>query len=58
MPTDDTILDFPCSFPIKAMGKTAHDFDALVVSLIRQYYPDITEGMNNENFYRSHSFST
>ena len=36
-PEEETLLEFPCSFPIKAMGKTADDFEALVVSLIREH---------------------
>ena len=34
---EDTLLEFPCSFPIKAMGKTADDFESLVVSLVREH---------------------
>lgn len=30
----DTALEFPCSFPIKAVGEGADDFEALVLSLI------------------------
>ncbi|MBI3771923.1 MAG: DUF493 domain-containing protein [Gammaproteobacteria bacterium] len=39
----DTLLEFPCEFPIKAMGLASADFDALVVSLIRQYVTDLSE---------------
>ena len=41
---DESLLSFPCDFPIKAMGKTEDDFDALVVGLIRNHCPDILEG--------------
>ena len=44
METDDSLLEFPCDFPIKAMGKATGDFDALVVSLIRRHCPDLREG--------------
>ena len=44
MPSDDSILDFPCEFPIKAMGKADEDFDCLVVGLIRKHSPDLVEG--------------
>jgi len=42
--TEDTLLEFPCQFPIKAMGLAIDDFDAIVVSLIRPHVDDILEG--------------
>jgi putative lipoic acid-binding regulatory protein len=38
---DDQLLEFPCSFAIKAMGLAEDDFDALVVSLVRQHVDDL-----------------
>ena len=40
---EETLLEFPCSFPIKVMGKAADDFDALVVSIIRRHSPDFSD---------------
>ena len=40
---DDQLMEFPCSFAIKAMGLATDDFDALVVSLIRPHVKDLTE---------------
>jgi len=40
----ESLIEYPCDFPIKAMGKTSDDFDALVVSIIREYLPDLNEG--------------
>lgn len=39
-----TQMEFPCEFPIKAMGNADEDFDAVVVSIIRRHAPDISEG--------------
>ena len=44
MDIDESPLTFPCSFPIKAMGRNRENFDALVVGLIRKHSPDIREG--------------
>lgn len=43
-PTDETLLEYPCDFPIKAMGPNTEDFEALVVSLVRRHAPDLGEG--------------
>ncbi len=36
---DDSLLVFPCSFPIKAMGRMDDDLEALVVELIGRHVP-------------------
>jgi uncharacterized protein len=32
-------LQFPCSFPLKAMGYNDDDFEALIVSIVRRHVP-------------------
>ncbi|RKZ95233.1 MAG: DUF493 domain-containing protein [Gammaproteobacteria bacterium] len=41
---NETLLEFPCDFPIKAMGESSADFDAIVVSIVRKHADDINEG--------------
>ncbi len=41
---EDTIMSFPCQFPIKAMGIADDGFEVLVISLIRKHVPNILEG--------------
>lgn len=40
---EDSLMEFPCSFPIKAMGIARDDFDSLIVEIVRKHSPDITE---------------
>ena len=45
MSTDqDTLFDFPCRFPVKAMGRDADGFEATVVGIVRRHAPDLGEG--------------
>ncbi len=44
MSKQETLLEFPCNFPIKAMGLFDAQFEALVVSLVRKHTPDLGEG--------------
>jgi uncharacterized protein len=37
-------LQFPCEFPIKAMGRAATGFEALVVGIVRRHAPGLGEG--------------
>ena len=41
--TDQSPLQFPCTFPIKAMGRSSETFDALVVEIVRRHVPDLGE---------------
>lgn len=37
IPSDDSPLQFPCRFPIKAMGRHSESFQAIVVQIIRSH---------------------
>lgn len=41
---EETLLKFPCDFPIKVMGRAEPGFDELIVELVRKHAPDLTEG--------------
>ncbi|KAF3981233.1 MAG: DUF493 domain-containing protein [Methylococcales symbiont of Hymedesmia sp. n. MRB-2018] len=43
MNKEDTLFEFPCQFPIKAMGKNCANFDSIVLTIIRQYVDDISD---------------
>jgi putative lipoic acid-binding regulatory protein len=36
-------LEFPCDFPIKAMGEAEPDFVLHVVEIVRRHVPDLDE---------------
>lgn len=40
---DESLLQFPCDFPIKIMGAGGSDFRLLVVELVRRHAPDLDE---------------
>lgn len=40
---DDTLLTFPCNFPIKIMGKANVDFELTILAIIRKHTPDLGE---------------
>lgn len=44
MSEEETLFEFPCQFPIKAMGKNTDNFDSIVVGIVRQHVEDIREG--------------
>ena len=44
MTETESLLEFPCQFPIKVMGRHSTNFDAIVVEIVRRHVPDIHEG--------------
>lgn len=44
MNEEESPLQFPCEFPIKAMGKNDCDLDMVVVEIVRRHVPDLAEG--------------
>jgi putative lipoic acid-binding regulatory protein len=41
---DETLLRFPCTFPIKAMGAADSEIEAVVVGIVNRHVPDLREG--------------
>ena len=39
--TDDTLLEFPCDFPIKIMGKASDEFRSLALGIVAQHFGEI-----------------
>ena len=42
-PDQDTIMKFPCQFPIKVMGTASDDFDTMVVEIIKKYVTELSK---------------
>jgi uncharacterized protein len=40
MADDDTLLEFPCDFPLKIMGATRDDFAQVIVAVVLKHAPD------------------
>ncbi|MGD8484380.1 MAG: DUF493 domain-containing protein [Thioalkalispiraceae bacterium] len=41
--TEETLLEFPCQFPIKAMGKANDEFELAVLEIFKRHVPDLAE---------------
>lgn len=40
----ETLFEFPCEFPIKAMGRTCPELEIAVVEIMNRHVPDLGEG--------------
>lgn len=43
-PSDETLLEFPCRFPVKAFGDRDSDFERTVFELIKHHVPELERG--------------
>lgn len=37
--TEESLIEFPCEFPIKVMGKTQDNFSIEIINIIQKYVP-------------------
>ncbi|MDH5444081.1 MAG: DUF493 domain-containing protein [Gammaproteobacteria bacterium] len=45
----DSLLEFPCDFPIKIMGDNSTEFETEIIRIVRQHVPDLGEGAVRQN---------
>jgi len=41
--SEDTLLEFPCQFPIKVMGNNSANFENEIVMIVRRHIPQLGE---------------
>jgi len=41
---EESLLKFPCEFPIKAMGKATPELEIAVLEIMNRHVPDLGEG--------------
>lgn len=41
---EETLFEFPCEFPVKAMGKNCDELEAAVIEIMNRHVPDLGEG--------------
>lgn len=52
----DEVLEFPCDFPIKAMGRAGGGFPAHVMSIISRYAPGFNEDRVSTRLSREENY--
>lgn len=44
LPPKETLLEFPCEFTIKIIGKSNETFELEVLTIVHKHFPDLKEG--------------
>lgn len=40
--SEESLLTFPCEFPVKIMGRASENFEADVIAIVRKHAPDLS----------------
>ena len=56
LPPRETLLEFPCEFTIKIIGKAEESFEIEVLTLVRKHFPDTLEGALKLNHSRQKNY--
>ena len=54
--SDETLLEFPCEFPIKIMGRESPEFQALARALVEKHTGPLNEDAIKSSLSRNGSF--
>ena len=57
-PEEETLFDFPCEFPIKAMGKTGDELEVAVLEIVSRHVPDLPEGAVSFNASKNGKYTS
>ncbi|MCG6885718.1 MAG: DUF493 domain-containing protein [Proteobacteria bacterium] len=47
--SEDTLLTFPCEFPIKIMGRRSDTLEEEIIAIVRNHAPDLEDGAVRRN---------
>ena len=53
---EDTLFEFPCEFPIKAMGKSGEVLEAAVMEIIHRHVDELSENAVKMNESKAGNF--
>jgi uncharacterized protein len=42
--SNDTLLKFPCQFPVKAMGKSGPELESAIMEIVARHVPELSAG--------------
>lgn len=58
MTESESLLEFPCKFPIKVMGAAIPEFRERVLEIVRRHVPDLSEQAVSERSSRGGRYTS
>jgi putative lipoic acid-binding regulatory protein len=54
--TEESVIEFPCEFPVKMMGRNSAEFRATARTLIQKHAGEVGDGAVKESLSRNERF--
>jgi len=54
----DSLIQFPCDFMVKVIGKASSTFEELIINIVLRHYPDTDLLKMTKRLSRDHNFIT
>lgn len=52
----ESLIDFPCDFPVKIVGRAGDEFESLVLAIVGRHAPDFEEQSASSRLSRDGNF--
>ncbi|OGT42213.1 MAG: hypothetical protein A3F13_02145 [Gammaproteobacteria bacterium RIFCSPHIGHO2_12_FULL_40_19] len=54
--TEESIIQFPCDFTLKIMGKSTGDFEKITVEIVKKYFPTLDTARIQKKFSKDNTY--
>ena len=52
----ESLIKFPCDFMLKIMGKAEDDFETMVITIVKNHFPTLSEDNIQKKFSKDNQF--
>jgi putative lipoic acid-binding regulatory protein len=56
IPKEESLIKYPCHFPIKIVGLYSSHYKEMVIGLVREYAPDVSDELVKERYSKNKKY--
>lgn len=53
---EESLIQFPCDFTLKIMGKSAGDFEKIAIAIVKKHFPNTTDNNIQKKFSKDKNY--
>lgn len=53
---EESLIQFPCDFTLKIMGKSAGDFEKIAIAIVKKHFPNTTDNRIQKKFSKDKNY--
>lgn len=54
--TEESIIQFPCDFTLKIMGKAGNEFEEIALAIVKKYFPTLDAACIQKKFSKDNNY--